>query len=96
MRRLNYEYRKIDSTTDVLSFHYFDDFATIGSTEVAGEILLSESKILSQAKAHDHSEEKEAYILILHGVLHILGYDHETDEEYKEMWLYEEVLREKL
>ena len=96
IRVLNRDHRWIDSTTDVLSFHYFEDFADISDEEVAGEIILSESRILSQAVEHSHSPERELEILIIHSILHILGYDHETDEEYAEMWKWEEGLREKL
>jgi probable rRNA maturation factor len=83
---LNHEHRGIDSTTDVLSFHYFDDFSDTRADETAGEIILSESRIISQAIEHGHSSQKECEILVLHSILHILGYDHETDEEYAEMW----------
>ncbi len=96
IRVLNHDHRWIDSTTDVLSFHYFEDFSELGSDEVAGEIILSESRILSQAMEHGHSPERELEILVIHSILHILGYDHETDEEYEEMWKWEEGLREKL
>ena len=94
LQKLNNSYRWIDSTTDVLSFHYFEDFSGLSEDEVAGEIILSESKILSQSKEYGHTAEKEAYILILHGILHILGFDHETDEEYEEMRKHEEKLRQ--
>lgn len=93
MQILNREYRWIDATTDVLSFHYFDEFSSVKSDEVAGEIVMSESKIISQAKEHSHSSEKEMQVLILHGILHILGFDHEEDSDYEEMWKYEEKLR---
>lgn len=82
MKTLNSQYRQKDSTTDVLSFHYFEKFEWLTLDDVAGEILLSESKILSQAKEYDHSAESETYKLITHGLLHIIGYDHETDDEY--------------
>ena len=94
IQTLNKQYRWVDSTTDVLSFHYFDDFSGKSSEEVTGEIVLSESKIISQAHEHSHTVEKETEILILHGILHILGFDHETDEDYAEMWKYEEILRD--
>lgn len=96
MRTLNHTYRQKDSTTDVLSFHYFEDFASLGDEEVAGEIVLSLSRVTEQAVEHGHSIERELEILILHGVLHILGFDHETDEDYREMWKYESIMREKL
>lgn len=49
---LNREHRGIDNTTDVLSFHYFDDFTDIADIDTAGEIILSESRIVSQALEH--------------------------------------------
>jgi probable rRNA maturation factor len=96
IQTLNREHRGIDSTTDVLSFHYYDEFSGIDATETAGEIILSESRIISQALEHGHSSQRECEILIIHSILHILGYDHETDEEYAEMWEVESVLREKM
>lgn len=86
IRILNRDHRGIDKTTDVLSFHYFEDFSGLGPDEVAGEIILSESRIQEQALEHGHTNQKECEILILHSILHILGYDHETDEEYRDMW----------
>lgn len=96
IRVLNRDHRGIDKTTDVLSFHYFDDFSDLGSDEVAGEIILSESRIQEQAEEHKHSRERECEILVIHSILHILGYDHETDEEYVEMWKVESPLRDQL
>lgn len=96
MRTLNHTYRQKDSTTDVLSFHYFDDFSWLRKDEIAWEIVLSESRIIAQAEEHGHSIERETEILILHAVLHILGFDHETDEDYEIMWSYEEIMRENL
>ncbi len=86
MRELNREYRQIDSTTDVLSFHYFEDFSECPPDETVGEIVFSESRLVSQAEEYGHTAEVEFYRLTVHGILHILGFDHETDEEYEEMW----------
>lgn len=96
IRVLNRDHRGIDKTTDVLSFHYYDDFSDLGSDDIAGEIILSESRILAQALEHQHSPQKETEILVLHSILHIIGYDHEEDEEYEEMWKWEGELRGKL
>lgn len=93
IQALNSEYRGIDATTDVLSFHYFDDFSQVSHDEIVGECILSESKILAQASEHGHSPQKEFEILIIHSILHILGFDHETDGDHEEMWGYEENLR---
>ena len=96
MRELNHTHRNIDTTTDVLSFHYFEDFTHLKKEEVAWEIVLSESRILDQSREHGHSPERETEILVLHGVLHILGFDHETDEDYEVMWSHESIMRENL
>ncbi len=94
IRTLNNQYRQIDSTTDVLSFHYFDDFSILWEDEIAGEIIMSESRIISQAKEHQHSERTEFEILFIHGILHILGYDHEMEDDYETMWKIEKPIRE--
>ena len=96
IQSLNKSYRWIDSTTDVLSFHYFDDFSDIADADIAGEIILSESRIVSQAEEHWHSRGQECEILVIHSILHILGYDHEDDTEYEEMWEIEKLLRESM
>jgi probable rRNA maturation factor len=95
IRVLNHQYRGIDSTTDVLSFHYFDDFADTPEGETAGEIIMSESRVLSQSIDHGHSPTAEFETLIIHGMLHILGYDHETDDDFEEMWKIEKPIRDK-
>ena len=85
MQELNKNYRNIDAPTDVLSFHYFEDFTLLIQKEIAGEIILSENKIISQSKYYWLTQEQETYKLITHSILHILGFDHETDEDYAEM-----------
>ena len=82
IKNLNKEYREIDKTTDVLSFHYFDNFDELNNEDIAWEIILSEEKIKSQWLEYWLWEEKEFYKLIIHSVLHILWYDHELDNEY--------------
>jgi probable rRNA maturation factor len=72
IQTLNREYRSIDKTTDVLSFHYFDDFSSLKDDDIAGEIILSESRILAQAIDHNHTPREEGEILLIHGLLHIL------------------------
>lgn len=94
IRILNRDYRWIDRTTDVLSFHYHEDFSDLENMEVAGECLFSEEKILLQAWEHGHLPEEEFFILLIHSILHILGFDHETDEDYAQMWLYEKNARD--
>lgn len=85
IQELNKTHRGIDKTTDVLSFHYFDDFTGLTDEEIAGEIIMSESKILSQAEEYGNTSEAEFAKLLIHSTLHLLGYDHEDDQEYEEM-----------
>lgn len=97
---LNKEHRGIDKTTDVLSFHYFYDFKKFKEDETVWEIILNEEKIFSQSKEYKITVEKEFFNLIIHSTLHILGYDHEIDEDYKIMYnfeckVWEEVFNEK-
>lgn len=92
IKNLNKNYRNIDKTTDVLSFHYFDDFSKLDKNETAWEIVLSEEKIISQWKEYWLWSEGEFYKLIIHSILHILGFDHEEDDEYIEMKKYEDLI----
>lgn len=82
IKNLNKNYRKIDKTTDVLSFHYFDSFENLQKKDIAWEIILSESKIHSQWKEFWLWEEYEFYKLLIHSILHILWHDHEIDSDY--------------
>lgn len=85
IKNLNNTYRNIDSSTDVLSFHYYNDFTDLKDEDIAWEIIMSENRIISQWKEEKHWSEKEFYILLIHSLLHILGYDHEDEKEYKIM-----------
>ncbi|MDD5376872.1 MAG: rRNA maturation RNase YbeY [Candidatus Gracilibacteria bacterium] len=90
IQELNKTHRGIDRTTDVLSFHYFEDFTGLKDDEIAGEIILSEAKILSQATEYGNTPEAEFAKLLIHSTLHLLGYDHEDDQEYEEMHVEEQ------
>ena len=85
IRELNNNYRKIDKETDVLSFHYYDDFSNLDQDEVAWEVILSEEKIIEQWKEYKLWSELEFYKLFIHSTLHILWYDHEDDKDYTVM-----------
>jgi len=85
IKELNKNYRNIDKETDVLSFHYYDDFSILEETEISWEIILSEEKIISQWKEYKLWSELEFYKLVIHSSLHILWYDHEEDSDYKIM-----------
>ncbi len=90
IQELNNTYRWKNSTTDVLSFHYFDDFWTLESNEIAGEIVLCEEKVIQWWVEYGLWTEKEFYKLIIHASLHLLGYDHEEEQDYKNMQAQED------
>jgi len=72
LRRVNRQYRGKDRPTDVLSFP--------GEEEHLGDILISVPAARRQAASAGHAVERELAVLLLHGILHCLGYDHETDQ----------------
>jgi probable rRNA maturation factor len=75
IRKLNREFRRIDKATDVLSFPAEGPVAK----EIAGDLAISVQTALRQAAEHGHALSAEVKVLILHGLLHLAGYDHETD-----------------
>lgn len=75
MRRLNREYRQRDTTTDVLSFP--GEISIEGAH--FGDIAISVPAARRQARAAGHGIDRELRVLILHGILHCMGHDHETD-----------------
>ena len=84
IQALNKSYRKKDTPTDVLSFNYG------GDSKLIGEIYISIDTAKRQAKEYKHTLQDELAKLFVHGVLHIHGYDHETEKEYKIMAELEE------
>jgi probable rRNA maturation factor len=75
MRPLNAKYRKKNKTTDVLSFPA-DNPAT-AKRVLLGDVIISVEQARRQAKERTHSLKREMVILLIHGILHLLGYDHE-------------------
>lgn len=96
IQQLNKTYREKDAVTDVLSFHYFEDFSKLKSQDIAGELIFCESKILTQWVEYGLGSEKEFYKLLIHSILHILWYDHESDEDYEVMQPIEEDIWNKI
>jgi|LDZU01.1.fsa_nt_gi probable rRNA maturation factor len=75
---LNRDYRHIDAPTDVLSFVY-DVIDPDTNSRYLGDIVISAEKLQEQALDAGHSTDKELCILIVHGILHLYGYDHEAE-----------------
>ncbi|MDD4830956.1 MAG: rRNA maturation RNase YbeY [Candidatus Pacebacteria bacterium] len=82
MRELNKKHRGIDKTTDVLSFEY-NSGEVKGEMEIRplGEIIICLSFIEEQIKENGNDFKKELCCVLIHGLLHLLGYDHEKGEE---------------
>ncbi len=90
LRRLNREFRGKDKATDVLSFPAAKEMAN----EFAGDLAISLDTARRQAAAHGHTLRDEVRVLLLHGLLHLDGMDHETD--HGEMAAKEAELRTRL
>ncbi len=86
MHKLNLEHRQVDKTTDVLSFP-IDDFPHAP----LGAIVINYELAQEKADEFEHSIEAEITLLFIHGLLHLLGYDHETDSgemrQEEEAWI---------
>ncbi|MBR4768954.1 MAG: rRNA maturation RNase YbeY [Lachnospiraceae bacterium] len=100
IREINLQNRSIDAPTDVLSFPMISfgkpaDFVALDDDSDAfnpdtgelllGDIVLNADRIRSQAKLYGHSEKREAAFLTAHSMLHLMGYDHEEENERLEM-----------
>ena len=79
MRRLNRTYRHQDRTTDVLAFAYRE--ARTGVSALLGDVVISVPTARRQAKTFNHSLDEEVLRLLIHGVLHLAGYDHERSRQ---------------
>ncbi len=87
IQKLNREYRKIDSPTDVISFALEDnDDINYSPIRLLGDIYISLDKAKEQAKEYNHSLLRELSFLAVHGLLHLLGYDHMNKEDEKIMF----------
>jgi probable rRNA maturation factor len=91
---LNKQYRNIDRETDVLSFALGDekDEPSYTSKNVLGDIYISVDKAIEQSKDYGHSLVRELCFLSIHGLLHLLGYDHIEKEDEKIMFDKQEMI----
>jgi len=87
VRQLNKSYREKDEPTDVLAFYMTsaDFIEPPDGVHHLGEVIISYPQAVIQAEEHRHSIKKELAILIIHGILHLLGYDHEEAEQERQM-----------
>jgi probable rRNA maturation factor len=85
LQRLNREFLDIDAPTDVLSFPA-DEIDPESGDRYLGDIIISYARVSDQAAANGYQQEDELRLLIVHGVLHLLGYDHADPNQKKLMW----------
>ncbi|MGE3269152.1 MAG: rRNA maturation RNase YbeY [Chloroflexota bacterium] len=94
IQRINRDHRNIDKATDVLSFPLIDDADSFalppGIPRELGDVVVSFPRAVAQAEEYGHSVDRELAYLIVHGVLHIMGHDHEEPDEQAVMRVREE------
>lgn len=96
IKELNFIYRNQNTPTDVLSFAMNEltddepDYVAVGEINVLGDIVISLEQAAAQGEEYGHTLERELGYLVAHGMLHLLGYDHETEEETRGMRNLEE------
>ena len=95
IHELNKKYRGIDRETDVISFALEDDKTFNLDSRVLGDIYISIDKVYSQALEYGHSNLREFSFLAVHGMLHLLGYDHMNSEDEKVMFKLQDEILEK-
>ncbi|NLE45010.1 MAG: rRNA maturation RNase YbeY [Chloroflexi bacterium] len=89
VHELNLRYRGVDGPTDVLAFADDTEGAFVAApdeTRYLGDVIISKPRAEAQANVADHSVESELQLLVVHGVLHLLGFDDAEDESRARMW----------
>ncbi len=90
---LNKNYRNVDRVTDVISFALEDnDDIGYGDIRMLGDIYICIPQMKRQALEYGHSEKRELSFLAVHGLLHLLGYDHMTKEDEEVMFGLQELI----
>ena len=92
VQQLNRDYRGVDEPTDVLAFYMLPQQGADSSFALPpdgvtrlGEVIISYPQAVAQAREQGHSPERELALLVIHGILHLLSYDHEEPEEESKM-----------
>lgn len=93
IQQINRDYRKIDKITDVISFAFEDnDKKVYNGTRILGEIFICIPRMKAQALGYGHSEYRELAFLGVHGLLHLLGYDHMNKRDEEKMFAKQELI----
>lgn len=95
IHEINRDYRSIDRPTDVISFAMKDsedDYEMMEGQDELGDIFINIEAIVSQASDYGHTIRREVCFLFTHGLLHLLGYDHNEEDEEKAMFSQQDVI----
>jgi len=93
IHKINREYRNVDRITDVISFAFEDNNKMMyNNFRLLGDIYISIPQMKRQAIMYGHSEKRELSFLTVHGLLHLLGYDHMNEEDEKIMFSLQELI----
>lgn len=94
IHHLNKQYRGVDCPTDVLAFamQEGESFCRVEEELILGDVVVSLPAVQRQSMEYGHSLRREVAYLVVHGVLHLLGYDHQTEEDWRVMRAKEEII----
>ncbi len=93
IHEINKRYRQVDRITDVISFAFEDNENIMyNDIRMLGDIYICIPQMKRQAEEYGHSEKRELSFLAVHGLLHLLGYDHMTEEDEKRMFSLQELI----
>lgn len=93
IHEMNKEYRGVDRVTDVISFALEDNEDIVyDDIRMLGDIFICIPQMKKQAEEYGHSEKRELAFLAVHGILHLLGYDHMTEEDERVMFALQELI----
>jgi len=95
LQELNLQFRNVNTPTDVLAFPAFEKDPETEHTYL-GDVIISFPQALSQAQSSNHSVEAELQLLTVHGILHLLGYEHENGDAKGSMWNTQELVLRRL
>lgn len=96
IQNINKEYRGLDRITDVISFALEDNKDIDMGVRLLGDIYICIKRMQEQALMYEHSEKRELSFLCCHGLLHLLGYDHQTKEDEEKMFKLQREILESL
>lgn len=102
MQKINKQYREVDAATDVLSFPMWEDETGHFVPPVdwkdlpLGDLIICPEIVAKNAKENGKSFEQELALVLFHGLLHLCGYDHDTEDRQAEMWQLQEEMVVKL